>query len=349
MAPSYIDAYLGGMLFGTPMSMFFHFASSAPFRGELSWSAQLSATRIIFGLGYLGSRVANLWRDNRDNSWAFTRRDDITEAMIEARALTGQADVTRPETLTCLRHLATPGNQQAESLLYAVGFDRSTGGPDIHSVYAGGLQNVLAALPPSVTRIIYISTTGVYGTAGGGWVDETTPTAPQRDGGKASLAAEEILRAHPLGKRSAILRLAGIYGPGRVPYLDKLRANEPIAAPSEGWLNLIHVDDAARIVVAVDRWLAAREASDGPHVFCVSDGSPVVRGEYYAEAARLIGASLPRFTMPPADSPAAARAGADRRVSNAKLRELMATAGISFQYPSYREGLAQILDADRAI
>src|SRR5690606_16214094 len=108
--------------------------------------------------------------------------------------------------------------------------------------------------------------------------------------------------------RSAVLRLAGIYGPGRVPYLDKLRANEPIAAPSEGWLNLIHVDDAARIIVAVDRWLAERESSDGPHVFCVSDGSPVARGEYYAEAARLIGAPPPRFTTPPSDSPAAARA-----------------------------------------
>ena len=302
----------------------------------------LSTTRLLFGIGYLGSRVANIWRDHSDHTWAFTRRDHFTEEMFVARTLTAQADVTRPETLTCLQQLFAPNGTKIESLLYAVGYDR-TAGPDIHSVYAGGLENVLAALPASVTRAIYISTTGVYGTAGGGWVDETTPTDPQRDGGKASLAAEQILAAHPIGRRSAILRLAGIYGPGRVPYLDKLRAGEPIAAPSEGWLNLIHVDDAARIVVAVDRWLADRGESDGPHVFCVSDGSPVVRGEYYAEAARLIGAPLPRFTTPPADSPAAARAGADRRVGNAKLRGLMAAAGISFEYPSYREGLAAIL------
>ena len=192
--------------------------------------------------------------------------------MIEARVFSGQADVTKPETLTVLQTLPVLGGTPPESLLYAVGFDRTAGGPGIHAVYADGLRNVLAALLSSVTRAIYISTTGVYGNAGGRWVDEATPTDPQRDGGKASLAAEEILRAHPLGKRSAILRLAGIYGPGRVPYLDKLRAGEPIAAPSEGWLNLIHVDDAARIVVAMDRWLAEREASDGPHVFCVSDG-----------------------------------------------------------------------------
>lgn len=308
----------------------------------------MSATRIIFGCGYLGSRVAKLWRSAGEHSVAFTRRADPTEEMLEAGAFAAQADVTQPETLAALQTLPALGGTLPESLLYAVGYDR-TAGPDIHSVYANGLQNVLAALPTSVTRAIYISTTGVYGTAGGGWVDETTPTAPHRDGGKASLAAEEILRAHPLGRRSAILRLAGIYGPGRVPYLDKLRANEPIAAPSAGWLNLIHVDDAARIVVAMDRWLAERDEADGPHVFCVSDGVPAVRGEYYAEAARLIGAPPPQFTTPPADSPAAARAGADRRVSNAKLREWMATLGLALLYPSYREGLAQILHAERPI
>ncbi len=151
-----------------------------------------------------------------------------------------------------------------------------------------------------------------------------------------------MLAAHPLGRRSAILRLAGIYGPGRVPYIDQLRAGEPIAAPSAGWLNLIHVDDAAAIVVAVDRWLAAQPAAEGPHVFCVSDGAPVVRGEYYGEVARLLGAPAPRFIAPAADSPATARAGVDRRVRSDKLME---TLGVRLAYPSYHEGLAAILGA----
>lgn len=308
----------------------------------------LSATRIIFGCGYLGLRAAKLWVSAGDCSIACTRNAQRASELKQARLFPAIADVTAPETLASLEASPAPGAAKPTALLYAVGFDR-TAGPDIHSVYADGLWNVLAALPASVTRAIYISTTGVYGTADGGWVDESTPPDPRREGGKASLAAEEILRAHPLGKRSAILRLAGIYGPNRVPYLDKLRAGEPIAAPSEGWLNLIHVDDAARIVVGIDRWLAERNKSDGPHVFCVSDGSPVVRGDYYAEAARLIGAPPPRFTTPLADSPAAARAGADRRVSNAKLRAWMGETGISLEYPSYREGLAQILHADGAI
>ena len=253
--------------------------------------------------------------------------------------LTAQGDVTDSASLGHMQLIFSPGGTLLESLLYSVGFDRNAG-PDIRAVYAGGLLNVLTALPPSVTRAIYISTTGVYGSAGGEWVDEETPTDPQREGGQASLAAERVLAAHPLGRRSVILRLAGIYGPGRVPYLDKLRSGDPIAAPSAGWLNLIHVDDAARIVVAADEWLAAQPPADKPHVFCVSDGHPVVRGEYYAEAARLIGAPPPRFIDPPADSPAAARALADRRVRNDKLRRVL---GVDFTFPTYREGLAAIL------
>ena len=308
----------------------------------------LSATRIIFGCGYLGFRAAKLWASAGDRSIACTRHAQRASELEQAGLLSAVADVTAPETLASLEASSALGPAKPEALLYAVGFDR-TAGPDIRSVYADGLRNVLAALPTSVKRAIYISTTGVYGTAGGGWVDESTLADPRREGGKASLAAEEVLASHPIGRRSAILRLAGIYGPGRVPYLDKLRAGEPIAAPSEGWLNLIHVDDAARIVVGIDQWLAERGESDGPHVFCVSDGSPVVRGDYYAAAARLVGAQPPRFTAPPSDSPAAARAGADRRVSNAKLREWMMEHGISLEYPSYRGGLAQILHADGAI
>jgi nucleoside-diphosphate-sugar epimerase len=252
---------------------------------------------------------------------------------------TAQGDVTEPGTLGSLADLPSLGGAPPESLLYAIGYDRNAA-PDVHAVYAGGLQNVLNALPSSVTRVIYISTTGVYGPAGGEWVDEQTAPHPQREGGTASLAAEEVLRRHPIGRRSVILRLAGIYGPGRVPYLDKLRAGEPLAVPSSGWLNLIHVDDAARIVVAADQWADTQVADNGPHVFCVSDGSPAIRGEYYAEVARLIGAPPPNFCNPPADSPAAARAESNRRVSNAKLSH---TLNVKLRYPSYREGLAAIL------
>ncbi|NOY30392.1 MAG: SDR family oxidoreductase [Planctomycetes bacterium] len=260
-------------------------------------------SKLLFGYGYLGLRVANLWRDAGDTVHIVTRSARRAASLQNAGYQTTVADVTQPDTLQNL--------PPAETVLFAVGYDR-TQTDSIHTVYAGGVQNVLAALPASVKQFIYISTTGVYG-ASGDWVDELTPPNPQRDGGRASLAAEKLL-----GENSVILRLAGIYGPGRIPYLDKLRAGQPIAAPSKGWLNLIHVDDAASIVLAAESWAAEGQAA-GPHLFCVSDGQPVVRGDYYCEVARRIGAPEPQFVEPHPTSPAAARAAADKRICNKKM------------------------------
>ena len=186
-------------------------------------------------------------------------------------------------------------------MLFAVGYDRSAAAStqSIEEVYAGGMRNVLAALPLDIGRFIYISTTGVYGPASGEWVDETTPPDPRRDGGRASLAAEQVLAAHPLGARSVILRLAGIYGPDRVPFIKELRAGQPIPAPASGYLNLIHVDDAAEVVVEPTVSTGASRhcpaTANPPRIYCVSDGNPVERGEYYSEVARQIGVPPPRF------------------------------------------------------
>ncbi|QDV79694.1 NAD-dependent epimerase/dehydratase family protein [Botrimarina mediterranea] len=283
------------------------------------------ATRIVFGCGYLGRRVALRWRAAGDRVVAVTRSDPTARQFVEQGLEPLVADVTKPETLR--------GLPQAETLLYAVGYDRS-GGPSIQEVYATGLANVLAAAAPSTERVVYISTTGVYGDADGEWIDETTPPAPSRDGGRASLAAEEILGTSPFASRGVSLRLAGIYGPDRLPYLAQLQAGEPIAAPSTGWLNLIHVDDAATTV------LAAADQAAPPPIVCVSDGQPPLRSDYYAEVARLIGAAPPTFTDPTADSPRAARAAASKRVRSDLLARGL---GVSLRYPSYREGLAAIL------
>lgn len=235
------------------------------------------------------------------------------------------ADVTKPETLADL--------PAADTLLFAVGYDRS---PDasIHEVYTEGFANVLAALPPETGRVVYISTTGVYGDADGDWIDEQTPPAPSRDGGKASLAAEQVLAASAWKDRSTALRLAGIYGPDRLPYLAKIKAGEPLAASPDGWLNLIHVDDAATATQA------AADANSAPPVVCVSDGQPPLRADYYAEVARLLDAPEPTFIDPLPGSPRAARAAASKRVRNALLTDRL---GVRLAYPSYREGLAAIV------
>jgi nucleoside-diphosphate-sugar epimerase len=99
-------------------------------------------------------------------------------------------------------------------------------------------------------------------------------------------------------------------------------------------LNLIHVDDAARIV------LLAEAKAQPPRLYVVSDGQPVIRGDYYRVLARLLGALPPRFVEPPDDSPAAARAASDKRINP---RRMFSELNPALLYPSYREGLASVV------
>jgi len=285
---------------------------------------------LLFGCGYLGTRCARLWGGAGHEVVVMSRDKNRSKGFSQNGWHSFVGDVTDPVSLANL--------PEVDAVLFAVGFDKSAGLP-IEEVYAGGVRNVLAALPESVRRFVYISTTGVYGDAAGDWVDEQTPPDPSRAGGIASLAAEEALRASRFASRSVILRLAGIYGPERLPYLQRLESGQPIEAVPTGHLNLIHVDDAARIVQQV----AARDFDDeGPLTYCVSDGHPVVREDFYKEIARQLGVAAPLFSEPPAASPRAIRAMVDRRVSN---RRLLAETKVAIRYPSYREGLAQILAA----
>ena len=297
-------------------------------RGEkATMSRRIEVRNLILGCGYLGSRVARLWLQAGSQVYAMTRSHLRAEQMRAEGLLPIIGDVSDRSSLGQL--------PTVDTVLYAVGYDAASVA-SMDAVYAGGLKNVLDALSKSPSRVIYISTTGVYGNAGGDWVNEDTPPNPQRAGGRASLAAEQVLLQHRLGRHSVILRLAGIYGPGRIPRAAMLKAGEPIPAPSEGFLNLIHVDDAARIV------LSTEELRQLPRTFIVSDGNPVPRRQYYEELARLIGAPAPRFQSTPSDSPAAARAAANKRMDNSRL---MNGLPIKLRYPSYREGLAAIVSA----
>lgn len=286
--------------------------------------------RLIFGCGYLGYRVAKRWLAAGDRVSVVTRNQNRLKQFEGESFNAVLADVTDEASLSFLPDAAFA---EVDTLLFAVGYDRKAE-PSINSVYAEGFQRVLDRLSYQTRRVIYISTTGVYGPAEGAWVDESTPPAPHRDGGIASLSAEESLWASPFAERGVVLRLAGIYGPGRLPYLKQLETGKPIAAPQEGHLNLIHVDDAAKVTVI------ATDHPSASGIYCVSDGNPPIRKNYYEEIAQLIGANSPSFVKPQSGSPRAARAAADKRISNQRLLEELE---VELSYPSYREGLAAIL------
>ncbi len=277
---------------------------------------------LIFGCGYLGRRAARLWREAGAKVHAVTRSPQRAEQF--------QAEGLEPLVADIASSGPLPPLPQADVVLFAVGYDRGAGRP-MREVYVEGFRRVLEALPEACGKLIYISSTGVYGDTEGEWVNEDSPCRPTREGGRLCLEAEELLRTSPFGPRSLVLRLAGIYGPGRLPRLDALRAGEPLAVPSEGWLNLIHVDDAARII------LAAAEQLEPPAIYVVSDGAPVQRSEYLAELARLIGAPSPRFTEPDPQAAATQRAGSDKRIDPSRLR---AALSLELEYPDHRAGLA---------
>ncbi|QDU96474.1 SDR family oxidoreductase [Lignipirellula cremea] len=283
--------------------------------------------KLVIGCGYLGERAAQRWSDEGHLVYAMTRSAERAK-VFEARGWKALvADVAEPDTLQVLADLPP-----LDTVLFAVGYDRSAG-RDIAEVYVDGLANVLKAFsgPQAVSRFLYISSTGVYRQSQGEAVNELSPCEPTREGGKACLAAENLLARHPLGARSVILRLAGIYGPGRVPRRAEILAGEPLPAPSNGHLNLIHVDDAVSVV------LQAEAHAPLPRLYVVSDGAPVLRREYYAEVARAYGAAPPTFCEPEPDSPAAQRAAGDKRIDASLMRKELP---IEWQYPSYREGLA---------
>lgn len=277
--------------------------------------------KLIVGCGYLGRRVARRWLDAGHEVWAVTRSATHAAELAELGAHSRVADVTRPETLADL--------PTAPTVLYAVGYDRA-GGLSRWDVYVAGLENFLLHAPTGIERMIYISSTGVYGQGDASWVDEQSECRPERNAGQAFWAAEQRLAAHTLGSLAVVLRMAGLYGPGRVPHRADLLARRPLAVPSEGYLNLIHVDDMAEVVLAAD----ARATTARLYLAC--DGHPVPRPDYYSYLAELLGVPRPQLVPPPPGAPSAQRARANKRASNRRLIEEL---GVSLKYPTYREGL----------
>ena len=221
---------------------------------------------------------------------------------------------------------------EAETVLFAVGFDRSGDG-SIYDVYVNGLANLLAALPVLPQRFIYISSTGVYGENGGEAVDEDTTCRPARAGGKAHLAAEELLANSRVAEAAVILRCAGLYGPGRIPRLRDLEEQTPIPANPDAYLNLIHIEDAAEVVCRVAK------VKPPSQLYVASDGAPVPRREFYQHLADSKNLPPPTFAPPAAASDERRARSDNKRISNARLlREVQPR----LRYPSYREGLDAI-------
>jgi nucleoside-diphosphate-sugar epimerase len=193
----------------------------------------------------------------------------------------------------------------------------------------------------------YLSTTGVYGDRGGGWVEETTPPAPGQDRTRRRLAAERAWAEGFAGRIAVdVFRVGGIYGPGRSAF-DELRAGTARRTVKPGHaFSRIHRDDIALAVLAAMR----QDRPSGPRVLHLVDDEPAESAAVVEEAARLLGVAPPpaiafEQALPAMSAMARSFWAENRRVSNAATKAVL---GIAWRYPSYREGLAAILAEERS-
>ncbi|WP_417385912.1 SDR family oxidoreductase [Gimesia sp.] len=301
--------------------------------------------KLIIGCGYVGMSVAQEWVKQGHEVSALTRSEDNARKFTESGIQPVLGDITQPETLQ--------GLPEADTVLYAVGFDR-TSDKSRREIYVTGLESALKVLKQRTEKVIYLSSTSVYGQTAGEWVDETSVCEPERENGQICLEAEQLFDQHGFlsnaasksnGATAVILRLAGIYGPGRLlARMEQIRAGEPLAGNPDAWLNLIHLTDIVQTILKCDTEIHLEDR------YLVSDSRPITRREYYETLARLLQAPEPRFaTADPGEigmkstrfNSTERAAGLNKRCNNKRLREEL---GVSLTFPTITEGLPNAIE-----
>lgn len=280
-----------------------------------------------FGLGYTAMALA---RQVLAEGWAVagTCRDrDKASALrdhgIEAHIFDGTAPI-----------------QDAAAALDGVTHILASIPPDAEGDPAARLHGGEIGALPSLRWVGYLSTTGVYGDAAGGWVDETTPLAPSGDRGARRVRAEQdwgdLMQRH--GTPVHRFRLAGIYGPGRSA-IDSVRAGRARRVDKPGQVfNRIHVDDIVQV-------LRASMADPEPGAaYNLADDAPSPSHEVTAFACDLLGVKPPPLEpYDPGTMSEMARGfyRDNKRIDNRRIKERL---GVTLRYPSYREGLRAQMD-----
>ena len=197
------------------------------------------------------------------------------------------------------------------------------------ATYLHGLHYVLDGLEragAAPRRVLMVSSTAVYGVSDGRRVDEETPAEPNAMNGAILREAERALHARV--PAATVLRLAGIYGPGRTSLIEQVRTGAATIPDEPVHTNRIHRDDAAAAIVH----LATRQETPAP-IYLGVDDRPAQRGEVLRFLADELG-----VPHPPVGGPAPSRGG-DKRCSNTRLR----SSGFTLDYPTYREGYRAVL------
>ncbi|KGD86547.1 SDR family oxidoreductase [Rhizobium sp. YS-1r] len=284
---------------------------------------------MIFGCGYSGQAIAEEFkRDGAKVSGTARTAEKVAElSSKDIRAFIFDGGPFGDELLAELKqvtHLvqSVPPGSEGDPLLKL-------------------MKGRLAELCPRLAWIGYLSTVGVYGDHGGDWVTEETPGSPILGRSIERVDTEEAWTAEgeAAGVPVAILRLSGIYGPGRNAFANLERGTARRIVKKDQVFNRIRVEDIGGAALFL-----AKRKMDG--IYNVTDDEPGPAQDVIVEAARLMGVEPPaEQDFETAEMTPMARSfyGANKRVSNAKIR----AAGFEFRFPNYRVSLAELWSTGR--
>jgi nucleoside-diphosphate-sugar epimerase len=279
---------------------------------------------LIIGCGYVGRRLGARLIARGDEVYG-ARRSQEGARELEAHGIQPiLADITHPESLKSL----------PRSFDWIVNVLSSSHGgvEEYRKIYLEGTRRIiewLVAEPPA--KFVYTSSTSVYGQMDGSWVDEKSPAIPSSPTGRVLLETEQLLLEAVRKEKlpAVILRVSGIYGPGRGYYLGQFLRNQAvIAGEGNRILNMVHVEDVAGAI------LAALEKGPPGEVFNVSDDEPVAELDFFQWLSKTLKKPLPPF-LREEEKTSSKRAATNKRVSNEKLRTELQ---YQFRFPTFREG-----------
>jgi nucleoside-diphosphate-sugar epimerase len=287
---------------------------------------------LIIGTGYIGLPLgAELARRGHDVS-GLRRNQSAADALRAANLKPLLADITQPGELAKL-----PCDFDWVVNCVASG---GGGAEEYRRVYLEGMRNVIDWLVPAEKsgrrdaggpRVVYTSSTSVYGQNDGSLVDETSPAEPAAETARVLLETErELLAASQQRNFTAmILRVAGIYGPGRGHWLQQfLKGEARLDGKGERILNMIHRDDVIGSIIA------ALERGEGGEIYNAVDDEPVSQLNFFSWLAETLGKPMPDSNFENIDA-TRKRGITNKKISNSKLK---CQLGYQFKYPTFREG-----------
>lgn len=286
---------------------------------------------LIAGCGYVGLELGRELSDAGHRVWALRRSAvDLPRPLTAVSAdLDDRASLERlPRDIELAYYTAAPARPAGGSGESAAQAYRRT--------YVEGLQNLIDALVEQrqpVRRVVFTSSTGTYGQSDGSWVDERSPTEPARETGRALLRGEALLEAAPFA--TTVVRLSGIYGPGRARLLTMVERGEArVRGGAPRWTNRIHRDDCAGFLAHI-----ATLAEPAP-LYIGTDDEPVPYDDLLRWLADALGVAEPPPVEAADRAPGVGRApGKNKRCRNRLLR----ASGYALRFPTFREGYGDLI------